>query len=202
MSAPYPDDAAAFFDDVPSGALPDADHPERHIPGLGTVPASQIQVINWITLPADRATEEWTRLDEFVDQIRDSYGLAPTIVPPLWHRHWELVWELSALHTFWEFAYGPGAAASQPLMFHRYFSEARGRLREWVATCGSKLDVDRATRRTMWPGESAPPTAPECQITDRRADFAGWVANDVARRREQSTARLGELFLRTESGAA
>jgi hypothetical protein len=198
MSIPYHDDAA-FID----AAMPDVGRPEQHIPALGAVPASQVQIVNWSTLPADRAEAEWLKLDQFVDQVRGDYGLPPTIIPPLWHRHWELVWELSALHTSWQFAYGPGAAATQPLVFHRYFAEARGRLREWVATCGSKLDTDRPTRRTAWPGEPAPLPEPERQIVDRRADFTAWVADDVARRRrEQSAAHLGALFLQTEAGGA
>ncbi|MGO1316873.1 MAG: hypothetical protein ACTMIR_07545 [Cellulomonadaceae bacterium] len=200
MSTPYPEEGAAFIDTVMPDSVPsDLVRPESRPRALGTVPAPAVQVVNWATLPPERAGAEWMLLDEFVDQIRTDYGLPPTIIPPLWHRHWELVWELSALHTFWQFAYGPSAAATQPLVFHRYFAEARGRLREWVATCGSKLDADRPTRRTAWPNEPAPAPEPERQILDRRADFTAWVTADIARRRAQSPASQGALFLQTEA---
>ncbi|RYV50227.1 hypothetical protein [Pengzhenrongella frigida] len=137
-------------------------------------------------------------------------SVAPNVIPPLWHRHWELVWELSALHTFWLNAYGPGAQATSPLMFQRYFAESRTRLREWVATCGTKIDTDRPTRQTAWPGEAPHTTVPERPIVDRQADFQAFVTADVARRRDAAGADRGALTLligqdwlgQTEAGAS
>jgi hypothetical protein len=49
-------------------------------------------------LDADQAEVEWRDLDRFVLWLKTSFGLSPAIVPPYWHRHDELIWELSALH--------------------------------------------------------------------------------------------------------
>ncbi|MEX0706109.1 MAG: hypothetical protein WD041_05770, partial [Nitriliruptoraceae bacterium] len=60
----------------------------------------------------------------------------------------------------------------------------RERLRDWVATCGTRLDRDRPTRQTLWPGEPPPDTADdETVITDRRDDFLRFAADDVNARR-------------------
>ena len=151
----------------------------------------RVRVINWHDLDAEDARVQWRRLDRWVNQVRADYGLAPNIIPPLWHRHPELVWELSALHTFWLNAYAPGAQATSPLMFQRYFAEARSRLREWVSTCGTKLDTDRPTRQTAWPGQTPYFNAPERPILDRQADFDAFVAADVARRRADANVDAG-----------
>ena len=41
------------------------------------------------------------------------------MVPPFWHRHPELLWELSALHLHWLSAYDPEQNGSAPLGWHR-----------------------------------------------------------------------------------
>src|SRR5690625_7044787 len=71
----------------------------------------------------------------------------------MWHRHPELHWELSALHTHWLNAYDPQQNGSAPIGWHRDFADARQRLRDWVAASGTRLDRDRPTRQTIWPGE-------------------------------------------------
>lgn len=139
--------------------------------------------VNWNLLTAAEAAAEWLDLDAWVDWLRDTYGLPPTIIPPLWHRHDELVWELSALHIAWLAAYDPEGQPSGPLGWHRDFTEARHRLREWISTSGTRLDRDRPTRHTAWPGEPNQPSNPETEITDRRADFLEFVHDDVNARR-------------------
>lgn len=142
-----------------------------------------LRPINWNLLTADEASDEWHDLDAWVDWLRHTYGLPPTVIPPLWHRHDELIWELSALHTHWLNAYDPDGSPSAPLAWHRDFTEARNRLREWVSLCGTRLDRDRPTRQTAWPGEPPHEPAPEVEIVDRDADFAAFVAEDIAARR-------------------
>jgi len=66
-----------------------------------------LRPINWNLLTGDEAMAEWTDLDAWVTWLRLTYGMPPTVVPPYWHRHDELVWELSALHTHWLNAYHP-----------------------------------------------------------------------------------------------
>lgn len=142
-----------------------------------------LRPINWNLLTADEAFDEWHDLDAWVDWLRHTYGLPPTVIPPLWHRHDELIWELSALHTHWLNAYDPDGSPSASLAWHRDFAEARNRLREWVSLCGTRLDRDRPTRQPAWPGEAPYEPAPEVEIVDRRADFTAFVAEDLTVRR-------------------
>ncbi len=166
-----PDYSAAAYggaDYGGAGELPEFDEPLRPI--------------NWNLLTSEEAHAEWLDLNAWVDWLRRTYGLPPTVIPPLWHRHDELVWELSALHLHWLNSYDPESSASSPLMWHRDFADARGRLREWVATSGTRLDRDRATRQTTWPGEPAGQPSVETVIADRDADFVQFVREDLAAR--------------------
>lgn len=151
--------------------------------------------VNWNLLTAEEAMVEWADLNAWVDWLRHSYGLPPSVIPPYWHRHDELIWELSALHTHWLNAYDPDGTPSGPIGWHRDFADARHRLREWVSTAGTRLDHDRPTRQTSWPGEPAPDTPAEVEILDRDADFLLFVHHDVATRRaieERVLARTGD----------
>lgn len=142
--------------------------------------------INWNLLSPEDAEAEWHELNAWVSWLRRIYGLPAAIIPPFWHRHPELVWELSALHMHWLGAYHPDQNGSAPLGWHRDFAAARERLREWVATSGTKPDRDRPTRQTYWPGEQPAPDdqTTEQVIGDRAQDFVTFVLDDVARRRE------------------
>lgn len=139
--------------------------------------------INWNTLDADRAEQEWWQLDAFVYWLRDDFGLTPQELPPMWHRHPELVWELSALRTSWLAGHAEDAHPGSPLMWLRDLSDSRRRLRDWVQRCGTTLTEDRSTRRTTWPGEQAATSPVPVTVGDRTADFAVFVADDVALRR-------------------
>lgn len=63
--------------------------------------------VNWHLLRADELEAEWYALNRWVETIRRTYGLPASVIPPFWHRHDELVWELSALHLHWLCAYHP-----------------------------------------------------------------------------------------------
>ena len=139
--------------------------------------------INWNLLRADEAEPEWLDLDRWVTWLKITFGLPPAIVPPYWHRHDELVWELSALHTHWLNSYHETASPSAPIAWLRDFADARFRLRDWVAICGTRLDRDRPTRKTVWPGEQAMDLGGEVEISDRDRDFEEFVRADVLRRR-------------------
>ena len=138
--------------------------------------------INWNLLTADEAEAEWLDLNAWVNWLRSTYGLPPTVIPPFWHRHDELVWELSALHQHWLNSYDTEGSPSAPLAWHRDFADARNRLREWVSTSGTRLDRDRPTRQTTWPGEAPAQPGAETVIADRDADFVQFVLDDVADR--------------------
>jgi hypothetical protein len=165
----------------------DGDHPMfgPPLPPRGAADAAEEppRPINWNLLTGDEAEAEWLDLNTWVNWLRATYGLPPTVIPPFWHRHDELVWELSALHTHWLNAYDPDGSPSAPLAWHRDFADARNRLREWVSACGTKLDRDRPTRVTTWPGEAPAGSASEVAIEDRDADFVAYVLQDVTARR-------------------
>ncbi|MFJ3408195.1 hypothetical protein [Promicromonospora sp. NPDC090134] len=149
--------------------------------------------INWNTLGADRAEQEWWQLDAFVYWLRDDFGLTPQELPPMWHRHPELVWELSALRTSWLAGHAEDAHPGSPLMWLRDLSDTRRRLRDWVQRCGTTLTEDRPTRRTTWPGEDPAPSPVPVAVTDRAADFAIFVTDDVARRRRIEAEAQAEI---------
>lgn len=154
--------------------------------------------INWNLLTAEEAEAEWVELNRWVNWLRRTYGLPASVVPPFWHRHPELVWELSALHLHWLCAYDPDQHGSAPFGWHRDFADARQRLHDWVATSGTRLDRDRPTRQTAWPGEPSAETVEEVVIGDRDADFVDFVADDVRRRRQVET----EFYTREETKRA
>jgi hypothetical protein len=139
--------------------------------------------INWNLLDAEQAEVEWRDLDRFVLWLKTSFGLSPSIVPPYWHRHDELIWELSALHLHFLACYDEVASPSAPIAWMRDFADTRHRLREWVATCGTRLDRDRPTRQSAWPGERVEVPGGDVEIADRAADFEEFVRADVLRRR-------------------
>ncbi|MFV0309209.1 MAG: hypothetical protein ACK5OX_15860, partial [Desertimonas sp.] len=116
--------------------------------------------------------------------LRRTYGLPAAIIPPFWHRHSELVWELSALHLHWLGAYDPEQHASAPIGWHRDFADARERLREWVAASGTRLDRDRPTRQTTWPGDRPERETGETVIVNREQDFVQFMNDDVNHRRD------------------
>ena len=155
--------------------------------------------INWNLLTADEAETEWLELNAWVNWLRHTYGLGPNVIPPFWHRHPELLWELSALHLHWLGAYDPEQNGSAPLGWHRDVSDARLRLRDWVAASGTRLDRDRPTRQTTWPGDEPAEPVEEMVIANRDEDFVQFVFDDVARRRESEDAFYAGLA--TESSA-
>jgi hypothetical protein len=140
--------------------------------------------INWDLLTADDAEAEWLDLNSWVNWLRRTYGLPSTVIPPFWHRHPELVWELSALHLHWLSAYDPEQHGSAPLGWHRDFADSRERLREWVSASGTRLDRDRPTRQTLWPGETMGHSqqSGEVHSSDREEDFVAFVMEDIKAR--------------------
>ncbi|GAB4085021.1 hypothetical protein GCM10028784_16510 [Myceligenerans cantabricum] len=149
-----------------------------------------LQPMNLRALTSTEAEIYWPVLDDWVIWLRREYGLAITHVPPLWHRHAELRWELSALHSAWLASYHPDASALAPAAWHRELAESLRRLHDWVAQSGTTLTQDRPTSVTLWPGEPGfgaaetwQNTARPAPITDRAADFDAWLADDLAARR-------------------
>lgn len=190
------------YDATPSDGQPEADGPPRlevpdaHVDLTDDPDGDEAYLpdpprpINWDLLSADEAQTAWVELDAWVDWLRRTYGLPAAIIPPLWHRHPELVWELSALHLHWLGAYDPQQHGSAPAGWHRDFADVRERLRDWVAASGTRLDRDRPTRQTVWPGEPSDDTPDgETIIVNRHDDFVRFVTDDVNRRREVPSQR-------------
>lgn len=149
--------------------------------------------VNWNLLTAIDLEQELLELNRWVEWLRHTYGLPASVIPPYWHRHPELLWELSALHLHWLCAYDPDQNGSAPLGWHRDFADARQRLRDWVTASGTRLDRDRPTRQTVWPGEGSAEHAEETVITDRDADFVQYVLKQVAARQEAEDAFYASL---------
>ncbi len=72
----------------------------------------------------------------------------------------------------WRVLTAEDAHASAPIGWLADFHATQARLREWVALSGTRLDRDRPTRQTVWPGEVPEPTRPETPIIDPAA-YAG-----------------------------
>ncbi len=150
----------------------------------GPMPPEPPHPINWNLLTAGEAEAEWLALNQWVDWLRRTYGLPASVVPPFWHRHPELVWELSALHLHWIACYDPDQSGSGPIAWHTDFAMCRERLRDWVAACGTRVDRDRPTRQESWPGEDPQPPIEDTAIQDRTADFVAFVAADMQARQD------------------
>lgn len=157
--------------------------------------------VNWNLLSAHDLEQEWLELNRWVDWLRHTYGHPAAVVPPFWHHHPELVWELSALHLHWLCAYDPEQNGSAPIGWHRDFADARARLRDWVAASGTRLDRDRPTRQTIWPGEEPAPPVEDVVIADRDEEFVDFIDEQVQQRQAAEDAffatiddATGELF--------
>lgn len=160
---------------------------------LGAVP----RTINWRSLTPEDLEHELLELNEFVDWLRHEYGLPAQIIPPMWHRHAELRWELSALRQHWLTCYDQQAKGNMGTVWHSEFVLARERLRDWVSTSGTRLDRDRATRITEWPGGEAEdfiaPDTSERPVTNRSEDFVTFVTEVVHARQAEQDALVQEI---------
>lgn len=168
-------------------------------PDWGDAPAAPIE---WELLTAREADAAWTDLNAWVHWLRHRFALPATVVPPYWHRHPELVEELSALHTHHLACYDPEASPSAPHTWMRDLADTIIRLRDWVAQSGTRTAQDRPSRQTAWPGE---PVANDDEyvvnLSDREADFRQFVADDVDRRRRIEASAEAHLRLLHGDGA-
>ncbi|MEU2200578.1 hypothetical protein [Isoptericola sp. NPDC019482] len=156
--------------------------------------------VNWNALGPEEAAVAWAELDAWVSWLRVAYGISALEIPPLWHRHDELVWELSALHQHWLACYGDGASGSAPLAWHKDFDDARHRLRRWVAASGTQPGTDRPTLVATWPGEAPHQVEPAHDIVDRYADFTAMVRHDLRERQDALERFTSPLSRRRQAG--
>ena len=104
--------------------------------------------INWRTLSSDDAEHEWLALNEWVNWLRHEFALPAQIIPPMWHRHPELVWELSALHTLHQMSFDPADTGYGPIGFHERLTPAVTRLARAGSGCAT-AHIDLKPR--AWP---------------------------------------------------
>lgn len=104
----------------------------------------------------------------------------------------------SALRQHWLICYDQQAKGNMGIVWHNDFAAARERLRDWVSIYGSRLDRDRPTRITAWPGGEAdewtPPDTSEQPVTERSADFVAFVLDTVRARGEEQDAAMREII--------
>lgn len=155
--------------------------------------------VNWNLLRSHELEAEWLELNQWVNWLRHTYGLPASVIPPFWYRHSEVQWELSALRSHWLSSYDRAQVATGPLAWHKEFAAARVRLRDWVATCGTRIDTDRPTRQTTWPGESPQPPIEDEVIPNREKDFLKFVAAHAAARQAEEDEEATR-FLRENRG--
>ncbi len=91
--------------------------------------------INWSSLNTDQASQQWAVLTEFVDWLRERYGLTERI-PQCWFRHPAQLEELSALRLAWAGTYQHATAAhpGDAVTWHDMLDRVVGRLQEWDRT--------------------------------------------------------------------
>ncbi|MTE24624.1 hypothetical protein [Microbacterium sp. ZXX196] len=156
-----------------------------------------IHPINWWLLTAEELQTEFYELNRFVDELRHERGLPVSVIPPFWHRHWELVRELSALHLHYLVCHDGEQSGSAPMGWERDFEDSCRRLRDKVAACGSRGDSDRPTRQAIWPGEEEPPHQIPVILDNRAKDFVAYVSSLVTERKQREEAFYASLDLRT-----
>lgn len=167
---------------------------------LGQVPRPS----NWRNLPPADLEHELLEMNAWVDWLRHTYGLPAQVVPPMWHRHPELLWELSALKQHWLFCFDPQAKGNQALAWHHDLAIARERLRDWVTISGTRLDRDRPTRITTWPGGEtegwSEPSTTEGPVVERMKDFLAFVEEQVAARTAEQDAVIRQVIADEQLG--
>lgn len=136
----------------------------------GPLVAEPPHPISWNLPTAEEAEVKWIEMNRWVHWLRRTYRLSVSVVPPLWHRHSEPLWELSALHLHRLSAYDPEQHGSAPFGWHRDFADALQRLRDWAASSGTRLERDRpATRgrgRVLCSTAAKLNFSPRCSLCD------------------------------------
>jgi hypothetical protein len=94
-------------------------------------PALAERPVNWASLDAEHAAEQWAVLTAWTDWLRDRYQLHESL-PTCWHSHGAMVEELSALRSAWVTAYlDPHASPADPASWHDLLDRTRHRLHCW-----------------------------------------------------------------------
>jgi len=138
-----------------------------------TPPGEEVEPpIHWPSLAPLVAQREWTKLAEWVDELRARYrGLDSYVVPACWFEHESLVVALQALRDHERVAYARGAPGSAGTDWHRALRDITAMMRQFTADlrCGHAAEYA------------------DGELFDK------YVAEDLARRRRRAaTVALGE----------
>lgn len=117
---------------------------------------------------ADEAGREWRDLNEWVDWIRKSHGLPATVIAPLWHRHDEMVWELSAQHLSFRASYHRDAQPNAPAAWRRDFWDAQQRAPRSGSSPTAPRTSSSSSPRTSVSAENARRVPPRDHTPCRR----------------------------------
>ncbi|WP_377464640.1 hypothetical protein [Populibacterium corticicola] len=104
----------------------------------------------------------------------------------------------------WLFCFDPQAKGNQALAWHHDFAITRERLRDWVTISGTRLDRDRPTRTTAWPGGEAEgwtqPSTAEVPVVERTKDFLAFVEEQVQARTAEQDAVIRQVLADEQLG--
>jgi hypothetical protein len=125
----------------------------------------------WPDLGADRATEEWRALADWVARLVARFDWDTHVVPACWWRHNHLVEALAALRDHERGCYAATAPPTGAVEFHRALRDIEARLKTWVADlcCDARHDPSHDRDRYL-----------------PLNGFDDWVGADVRRRRQQA----------------
>jgi len=112
-------------------------------PPVWSPPLGPSGPVPWLAHPPPPARLLLPDLEPWVEWLAGHYTLDHRIIPPCWAQHWELIEELSALHTAWQDAYAETSHGDAPLTWHERFAPARQRLTDWVARTGCRANEHR-----------------------------------------------------------
>lgn len=111
--------------------------------------------LDWRSVRAEDAPQQWIALRGWVDWFRDEFGFDHRVVPPCWYRHPALVNLFSALRDHWRYAYDPMNTSEAASDWHRALMMLEQRLRDWAARTGCNVTVHRADVVAEYPDDEA-----------------------------------------------
>jgi hypothetical protein len=98
---------------------------------LSDNPSLTNKPVNWRDLTIDDAAEQWGRLVDWVNWLRDRYNLQER-VPACWYAHGPLIEELSARRGLWKAAFlDKDATAGTAIAFHDALDRILHGIQRW-----------------------------------------------------------------------
>ncbi|MDR1426424.1 MAG: hypothetical protein LBJ08_01510 [Bifidobacteriaceae bacterium] len=171
--------------------IPEPFDPDDPVPDLDTTdnasPAEDVMVpIVWRELNEQDYSYYMLKLNAWVRDLVEVWGIPATTIPPWWHRHELLIELLTGLWCHWLQAHDEEQNLSAKFLWQRDLEEWKGRMREAVATLGCRLDWCRSPRPVLWPGDQPKEDPnPPVNLGDREEDLVACLLAEENRRRVQ-----------------